>query len=135
MKRLTIFLALLTACATVPRGTPGYDGETEIVETTASDSVMFVPVRIENNRSRDIIAPRFYLDGFGRHSLGIVEQMHTVTKLVDVKWLRSDGCMRIVAHYVGVGDWTSNEFCWRRGETITVSLQPILSTSNAWSHR
>lgn len=128
------FLVMATGCATARGGVSGYDGEMEI-PPTYEDSVTLIPVTISNNRNRDITAPRFHLLGLGRHDLGYVQPMHTVRKLVDRNWFGTDGCVKIVAHWVGAGDWTSQEFCLHRGETVSVNLEAILSTSNAWAHR
>lgn len=127
------FIVIFTGCATA-RGVSEYDGVLQLPRSDA-DSVTLVLVTIQNNRGRDLTSPRFYLDGMGRHDLGIVGSYSTVTKLVDTSWFGPDGCMKIVAHYVGAGDWTSSQFCWRRGEVIDVWLQQIFTTSSAWSHR
>lgn len=123
---LMVFIAAMWGC------TPNYynGGDTEIQPVES-----YIRVTIQNNRSADPIDPTFYLVGQGRHSLGVVKGLETKSVLVDTKWLPTDGCVRVVAHYVGEGDWTSEQFCWRRGEVIEVALQNIFSTSSAWSHR
>ena len=116
----TFFLLVLSlaACASAP-----------------VDRTTFVPLTIRNNRNVDPIDPQFYLVGMGTHSLGIVPSLSDKTLLLDTRWFPPDGCVRIVAHYTGEGSWTSNQFCWRRGERIEAHLENLISTSDAWSHR
>lgn len=122
---LVVILSL--ACATVTHD-PSYDGVSDPVE-----SVLLV---IENHRTTDAIAPHFILFGTGRYDLGPVGGMGgKLTRLIDVRWLGPSGCSRIVAHYAGIGDLAFDEFCWRRGEHITVTLDDIFVPAAAWSHR
>lgn len=124
---------VMASCATIPHD-PLYDGGEPIIEIP--DSTTLVRLTILNNRVQDALDPHFYLLGTGRHSLGIVPGMGGKREhFVDTRWFAPDGCMVVIAHYVGLGDWTSQRFCWRSGEVIDVSLQAIMSTSTAWSHR
>lgn len=111
----------------------GYDGdyppEPEQVTT-------LIPITIENHRTLDAIPPHFLLIGAGRHDLGPVEGMGgKLSRLIDTSWLGPSGCVRIVAHYVGTGDFVFDEFCWRAGERISVTLDDIFNPVAAWSHR
>lgn len=121
---------VVAACAS-PKGIPLYDGESVVPDATA-----LVKVTIENNRSRDITDPRFYLVGRGmKYSLGIVQGMGKRVFSVDRGVFPLDGCMSVMAHWAGGSDWVSEEFCVRPGQVVDVQLQLLLSTSNAWSHR
>lgn len=123
---------VMMSCASIPHD-PLYDGEERIVDLP--DSTILIRLTIQNNRTRDALDPHFYLLGTGRHSLGIVAGMGTKKVLfVDTKWLAPDGCVTIIAHYVGLGDWTSAKACWHNGYVFDVSLQEIFSTSTAWAH-
>jgi hypothetical protein len=131
MKWRLLALFGVLGCASVSHD-PLYDGTTVIYQATDSKEIQ---VTINNNRSRDLTDPRFYLIGMGRHDLGIVGSLSSKTQKMDRAWLGPDGCMSVVAHYVGTGDWVSDKVCWSPGEVIEVSLNPIFSTSTAWSHR
>jgi hypothetical protein len=129
MKLAALALLALSACATVPNT---YDGQLTIPETSGT----FVPVTISNNRSRDVDnPPTFFLVGSGRHSLGVVSGEEKRTVLIDEKWLPSDGCVNIVAHYVGRGDLAYSQFCWRKGDVIEVTLDEQFNPVAAWAHR
>lgn len=114
-----VLLFALLACASVPH----YD-----------DSPQF-KVTIQNSRISDALAPRFYLVGSGRLSLGIIPDLTDKTVWVDARWLAPDGCMAVIAHFVGGGDWESERFCWVPGERVDVKMLDLLSASSAWSHR
>lgn len=131
MKLVALALLALTACASVQHD-PRYDGELTIPETQGT----YVPVRIANNRSRDVSSPpTFYFVGSGRHSLGIVSGNESRTVLIDESWIPSDGCIVISAHYVGRGDLEYDQFCWRKGDVIEVTLDDQFNKVAAWSHR
>jgi hypothetical protein len=122
MKYATVvLLALVTACASAP---------------TSADLTTLVPITIENNRTNDVIDPRFRLVGSGSHDLGIVGGMGgRLRRMIDTRWFDANGCMTIVAHYVGGRDLTFDRFCWRHGERIDVALDDIFNPVAAWAHR
>lgn len=123
---------VMMSCATIPHD-PLYDGEERIVDLP--DSTTLIRLTIVNNRVQDMTPPHFYLLGTGRHSLGVVSGMGTKKVLfVNTKWLGPDGCVTIIAHYVGLGDWVSAKACWHEGYVFDVSLQEIFATSTAWAH-
>lgn len=132
MKKWLLLFPLLVACASVQRNSP-YDG-VEIPETPA-DSATFVRLSIKNNRSTDATPPTFYLLGTGRHPIGVVNGLTEKSFWVDTHWFSPDGFMRVAAHYPGRGDWTSEEFHWRKGFMIDVRLESIMASSSAWAHR
>ena len=128
-----VLLAFATACASIKHD-PSYDGEQAI--SPSAVSVTLVPIIIENNRTNDAIDPHFRLVGSGLHDLGIVQGMGgRLHRMSDTRWFDADGCMTIIAHFVGVGDLTFNRFCWRRGERIDVALDDIFNPVAAWAHR
>lgn len=134
-RRFGLFVAVLlfTGCASVPKV---MDYDEALFEGNARDSATYVRLRIQNHRISDAIDPRFYLVGAGSHSLGVVRGMGgSMTRLVDTAWFGADGCMTVVAHYAGVGDWVSPRFCWTPGNVIDVNLQELIATSSAWAHR
>lgn len=129
-----VFVTLLfTACAT-PRGVPGYDGEL-IPEVAAGDSVTLVPFLLENHRTIDANPPHILFISFGRHDLGTVQGYGTALRtMIDTRWIAADGCVQIIAHYVGTSDLVFDRFCWRKGERIGASLDNIFVAHSAWSH-
>lgn len=134
MKVAVALLALVTACATTVRHDPLYDGGL-IPEVATGENATFVRLTIKNNRSQDGIAPTFYLIGLGRHALGVVQGLSEKSVLVDTRWFPTDGRMRVVAHYTGLGEWVSEEIGWQQGYVIDVRLESIMSTSSAWAHK
>jgi hypothetical protein len=125
----------MAGCAST-RSVRDYDGGSIEIQQ-APDSVQLVLVTIQNDRSRDMTDPTFYIIGSaGRHSLGIVRSLSTRRILVDSQWLRgADGCVRIVAHYAGLGELTYDKVCWRPGEKVDVTLSTLFNSGAAWSHR
>lgn len=134
MKKWLLLLPVLVACATTVRHDPLYDGGL-IPEVATGENATFVRLTIKNNRSADGIDPTFYLLGLGRHSLGVVPGLGEKSVLVETRWFPTDGRMRVVAHYAGVGEWVSEEIGWQQGYIIDVRLESILSTSSAWAHK
>jgi hypothetical protein len=127
-------IAYLLGCASAQRD-PSYDDSLEFA-AGALDNATLIPITIQNDRSRDIADPTFFIVANGRHSLGIVQSLSSRRIFVDSRWLvAADGCMRIVAHYVGGGDLTYNLVCWRPGEVIDVTLSTLFNPVAAWSHR
>lgn len=123
---------VMEGCASIPHD-PRYDGESEII-AAPSDSVTLIPVLIENNRSRDVSDPTFYLTSNGKHSLGRVPDLSARRVFVDSRWLTSpDGRITITAHYAGGPDFTYETFMWRAGQTISISLDTIFNRAAAWS--
>jgi len=133
MKWQLLAAVLAIGCAS-PRGIPDYDGGTLAPETTA-DSTTFIPVTIHNHRSRDVANPPSFFLTPGRHALGVVSGSEDRTTMIDVSWLPSDGCVQIVAHYVGLGDLMYDQFCVRRGDVIDISLDEPFNSTSAWSHK
>jgi len=130
-------MVLAMACAAVQHD-PLYDGSLipggEII-AQASDSVVLVPIKIENSRARDAADPVFYLIGNGKHSLGSVPDLSTKRLFVDSRWLDSpDGQITIVAHYIGGSDLIYESFPYRAGEVIDISLDPTFNRVAAWAH-
>ena len=134
MKWQVLAAVLAIGCVPALKRDPLYDGET-ITETSA-DSAYMIPIFIENNRTMDPVDPQLYLMGSGRHSLGIVPNMGgKLSRLVDSSWLGPDGCIVIVAHYVGGRDLVFDKVCWHPGERIDVALDDIFNPVASWSHR
>jgi hypothetical protein len=128
-------------CATVQHD-PLYDGVPASDEVVAapSDSVLLVPVTIDNSRSGNaevINPPMFYVIGNGKHQLMRLGGPATKTRLVDSRWLESpDGRLTIVAHYgMGRPDLIYEPFPWHHGETISISLETKFNRVSAWAHR
>lgn len=122
-------IAIAIGCASSPR--------VPLNEIEAlPDGTVLVALTITNARTRDAIDPHIYLVGRGRHFLGVVGGMGgTKSRLVDTRWFDPEGCMRIVARFVGKGELRFDRFCWRRGEVIEVTLYDPFNPISAWSHR
>lgn len=129
------FTVILTGCATtrtIPRD-PFYDGGELVL---SGDSTTFIRIKIENHRTKDDADPRIYVVGSGSHSLGVIGGINgKIDRLIDTRWLGPDGCLRIVAHYVGLGDLVFSNVCWRPGEFIEAALDDLFNPNTAWSHR
>lgn len=142
-KRVRTTLALVIAvplaiavagCASVQHD-PLYDGEI-IPQVPSADTVTFIPFVLENHRTIDLNPPHILFISFGRRDLGIVQGYGTALRtMIDTRWIAADGCIQIVAHYVGTGDLVFDRFCWRKGERITASLDNIFVAGSAWSRR
>lgn len=127
-----LYIILATGCAT-PRGVPDYDGDLIPQSATVPDSVR---VTILNERTIDAQPPRIYLDGMGRHDLGIISSIDgRISRLVSTSWFGPSGCFTIVAHFVGRGDLRFSEVCWRPGEVVSATLLNHFDPRTAWSHR
>jgi hypothetical protein len=127
---LVLFLAFLWSCASNP-----YDGDLRPVAEPDTSST--VTLNIENRRSRDAMDPHIYLLGTGRHDVGVVRGMGgSLHRKIDKSWFGPDGCMTIVAHYVGGRDLVFERFCRSLGDRkIDVALDDLFNPVAAWSHR
>ena len=128
---LTPALIAVMAFLVMVSCTPNYydGGNTEIVPKQS-----LIRLTVKNNRTSDPTDPRFYVQSFGKHPLGIIKSLETKEFLIERDWLGPDGCLKIIVHYTGYGDITSEGFCWSNGYRIDVQLNDAGQYLNAWAH-
>lgn len=122
---LLVLVFACFGCAGV-QGVKDYNGVPEIVAPVDSS----VRILVTNDRLEDVTFWILTSNGGRFRSLGLVAGEGHLAVRLQRDELPFDPCIRIGAHLLARGDWTSDEFCLSPGNRIYVNLKKEIS---AWA--